>query len=199
MCSSHFSPWWRMTPYLCVVSDKMSLLLQHHLYSIRQAGRHPEDVWGVDPGSQSHAWQPLPVVHGWLAATLHLCGGQSQVCYNTQIYRSCCTQESVFNMLWRAFTSFFFCFCCCPGSEIWELRLIWLKIWWIPTFSMESWGWCSPPWRWDHSLWHKQAFTCCEMQFVCGYQSLLTWSSDKSFCYRLATSRSNMSQRHRRR
>lgn len=38
---------------------------------------------------------------------------------------------------------------CSPGSGTWELRSVWSMIWWIPTFSLERWAWCSQRWRWD--------------------------------------------------
>lgn len=54
--------------------------MQHHLHSIRQTPCHPENIWRVEPGSKTIVGWWFPVVHGWPAPPLHLCGSQSQVC-----------------------------------------------------------------------------------------------------------------------
>lgn len=54
--------------------------MQHHLHSVRQTARHPEDVRGADAGSEADAGRKLPLVHGRPAAAVPLRGAQGQVC-----------------------------------------------------------------------------------------------------------------------
>lgn len=170
-------------------------LWQHHLYSIWQAGRHPEDLWGVDPGSESHAGRPLPVVHGWPAPTLHLRGGQSEVGYNAVSHiRTAFVLNSFFLV---------------------DLMLL--------VQDQESGSWGQYDWRFDGSecsAWragtdvhhpegapsHHDTNTlldvleailteCCSL-YAYGHYSLLTRWSVKLFCCRPATSRSKTSLQH---
>lgn len=80
--------------------------MQHHLHSVGQTHRHPEDVWGVDTGSKTYAGWRLPVVHGWPASSLPVCGAQSKVGFHTQrhhcfVFQTCSGEQRCRTVTWH--------------------------------------------------------------------------------------------------